>query len=265
MDQSTSALTALGGGFDYNFACNPYNDAVCYKRWWDFYRYCHPYDTKCYRDCDNYDDYQGSCKNWDSAYGKCYDKCFYDQDNCDKYKDCSRDGSDSDDSCYRKKRKDDYCHPQYDERCKHEPPADYCRPYDFDCHRHNKPGYGRPGKPDDEYKCHPHKDKDCYPGYPDYPDGSGDYDEYPQEPNSYVTVKFYSKNQGLLFEEKVWPDGEELYIGKSTCLVLAHLLLLCNFSLTDNQPNVLQSTSTSTWTISSTMSRRRMRMSAVCP
>lgn len=209
LDHSTSALTAVGPGDPY-FSCNPYNDATCYKYWWDYYRYCHPYDRRCYRDWDNYDDYEGHCKNWDSAYGKCYDKCYYDHDNCDKYKDCNS----QDDSCYKKKREDDYCHPpydgRYDEHCKHEPPEDYCRPYDYDCHR-EKPGYGKPDKPDDGYKCHPYKDKDCYPGYPDH---DGGYYDPPHKPNSYVTVRFYNKKQGLLSEQKVWPDGEELYTRK---------------------------------------------------
>ncbi|KAJ4388639.1 hypothetical protein N0V93_006098 [Gnomoniopsis smithogilvyi] len=221
LDKSSSALTALGDGMDYDFACNPYNDAVCYKRWWDYYRYCHPYDRKCYRDCDTYDDYQGHCKNWDSAYGKCYDKCYYDKDSCEKYDDCEKDDYGNDDSCYKKKHKETYCPPRYDENydedCYHEPPEDYCKPYDYDCHR-KQPDYGKPddgepdnGKDDDEYKCNPSKDKDCYPGYPDYPDHGDGHDEQPQEPTGHVIVKFYNKKKGLLYEEKVWPNGEELY------------------------------------------------------
>lgn len=42
VDQSLIASIALGSGFDYDFACNPKDDVECYKRWWDFYRYCHP-------------------------------------------------------------------------------------------------------------------------------------------------------------------------------------------------------------------------------
>lgn len=247
LDESTSAVVTLGNGLDYNFACNPTNDAFCYKRWWDYYRYCHPYDRKCYRDCDTYDSYQGQCKNWNSAYGKCYDKCYYDQDNCDKYKDCYKDGYGDDDSCYQKKHKETYCAPEYDDNyngdCHHEPPKDYCKPYDYDCHRkqpdygkpdYGKPDYGKPdyGKPDygkpvddgkyhDEYKCYPNKDKDCYPGYPEYPEypeyHHGDDDQYPQEPTSYVTVKFFNNKKGLLYEAKVWPTGEELYTGESIC------------------------------------------------
>ncbi|CAN8096155.1 unnamed protein product [Discula destructiva] len=246
LDQSSLALIALGGGYDYDFACNPYSDWDCYKRWWDYYRYCHPYDRKCYRDCDNYGDYYGSCKNYDKSYGKCYDRCYYDKDNCKKYRDCD----DDDDSCYKKKRKDDYCYPPYDERydenCKdkHDPPEDYCKPWDYECHRKspewNKPGFGRPPfdkphkphkpedpydpyyppekpkypphkpeYPDHEYVCYPGRDKDCYPEIPEFPDYDHG-DEHHHEPKKDIVVKFYNK-WGLLYEEKIWPDGQEFY------------------------------------------------------
>lgn len=124
-DLGRVAMTVIGSETEYQ--CNTWNDWDCYRRYWDHYRYCHPYDQNCYRDCDNYDDYWGHCKSYDKDYGQCYDRCYYDNENCDKYRDCYNDDND----CYRKKRRDDYCDP-YDSKCrdKHDYPKDFCKPWD---------------------------------------------------------------------------------------------------------------------------------------
>lgn len=236
-----SAQVALG----HNPECGWWEDWECYRKYWDDNQYCHPYDRHCYRDCDDYDDYWGHCKSYDQNYGKCYDRCYYNDDNCNKYQDCHE----QDDECYRKKRREDYCDPySYDNKCRdeHEPPKDYCRPWDWACHERKHPH--------DDYKCQPYKDKDCYPDvpeypeypqypehpkYPEYPDhpeypdqpDQPEYPEYPDhpevpkypdegddddrphpEPRHNVVVKFFGAKTG--YEMKIWPNGEEHYTGK---------------------------------------------------
>lgn len=207
--QGFAALSALGHGPE----CSWWSDWDCYRKYWDDNQYCHPYDRQCYRDCDDYDEYWGHCKSYDQNYGKCYDRCYYNDDNCNKYKDCHQ----QDDECYRKKRREDYCEPSnYDSKCrdKHEPPKDYCQPWDWACHERKHQH--------DDYKCQPHKDKDCYPDFPEYPEYPGypeddddDYDGHP-DPQHDVVVKFFGAKTG--YEMNIWPNGEEHYTGKPNAI-----------------------------------------------
>lgn len=167
-----------------NIDCNQYNDWQCFKDFFDRYKYCHPYDTRCYQDCNDYDDYRGRCS--ERGYGQCYDKCYYDHDGCDKWKHCRED----DPECYRKKRPDgDYGH-------------DHCQPWDWECHKkehhHDYPDY------DDHHDDH-HDDD-----YDDYDDG--EYDGHP-EPKHHIAVKYFGPYGS--WEQRVWPDGDEAWTGMS--------------------------------------------------
>lgn len=212
-DVSQAAMAILGG--DATYQCNTWNDWDCYHKYWDHYRYCHPYDQHCYRDCDNYDDYWDHCKSYDKDYGQCFDRCYYDDENCGKYKECH----DDEDDCYRKKRREDHCDPHdRDNKCrdKHEYPKDFCKPWDWECHQRKHQ--------DHDYHCHPGKDKDCYPDYPDYPDY--DDDEHHPDPKHNVVVQLYG-DEGA-YDMSIWPDGEEHYTGKS--IPTPNLLLPCPYT-----------------------------------
>ncbi|KAF3771091.1 hypothetical protein M406DRAFT_326490 [Cryphonectria parasitica EP155] len=190
-----SPALVIGGGYD----CYPYNDSDCYKKYWDQYKKCHPYDKPCYKDCHDYDDYNDHCKNYDKSYGKCYDRCYYDYDGCDKYKDCHK----NDDSCYKKKKEEGYCQPD-DTKCRdrHPYPHDFCKPWDWDCHKAKHE--------DKDYECHPRKDKNCYPDYPDYPDYDDDnHGVDPHHPKGYVKVVYHGPKGH--YEQQVWPDGDEAW------------------------------------------------------
>lgn len=209
----------LGGGYPgdnypgdwYDYKCDYWRDWDCYKKYWQQYKYCHPYDQSCYKDCKDYDDYYDHCKNYDKGYGKCYDRCYYDKDGCDKWQECRKDDYD----CYKKKRKEDYCPPKED-RCKgkHEYPDDYCKPWDWKCHDKNKKDQEK------DYECHPKKDKDCYPDYPDYPKYP-DYDDHDKckdddcddehhDPQNYVSVTYHGPKGE--WSHDVWPDGDENWL-----------------------------------------------------
>lgn len=192
-----SPAMSLGGGVD----CYPYGDAECYKKYWEEFSRCHPYDKSCYKDCNDYDEYTNHCKNYDPNYGKCYDRCHYDDDNCEKYEGCEKD----DDLCYRKKKQEDTCH-RDDDGCRqrHSYPPDFCKPWDWDCHKKQHGG--------EDYQCHPGSDKNCYPDYPDYPNYSDLEDDEPHQPQAHVQV-VYAGEEGS-FEQQVWPDGDEAWTGK---------------------------------------------------
>lgn len=198
------------------YDCNKKDDWDCYKRYYQEYNYCHPYDSWCYKDCKNWDEYKDHCYHKDYDYS-CYDKCYYGNDDCEKWKECHE----YDYDCYKKKHDEYYkncddsdqsCYKSKDPYYKKPVDTDYCKPWDFNCHKKSDK--------DQYYECNPWKDQYCYPYYypvPYCPDTSCPVKEETKKPTDDIIAWFYSPCEGPCgtngYTQSIWPDGEEHWTG----------------------------------------------------
>ncbi|KAK7749630.1 hypothetical protein SLS53_000208 [Cytospora paraplurivora] len=152
--------------------------------------------------------------------GDCYKKH---KDYYDRQDHCKPNCSPEDKGCYKCRKE---CPPE-DENCEHDyRPPQYCKPdckpNDHGCHKCKEPHH----KPQHDSECELQKDKNCFPGYPrkrpswddgdnddDDDDDDDDYEYHPHHPKSYITVNYFGP-EGT-YQEKVWPDGDEHWNGKS--------------------------------------------------
>lgn len=200
-------------------ACKPKNDWDCYKTYYQEYNYCHPYDTWCYKDCSDWNQYKDHCYHKDYDY-PCYDKCHYGNDDCEKWKECHS----HDHDCYKKKHdehfkncdyRDQHCYKNKEPYYKKPEQTPACKPWDWECHKKFHK--------DHDFECNPWKDKYCYPYY--YPEPTCPEKEVPKEPNEDVNLWLYSPCESpSCFEKngyalKVWPDGDENWTGRWRFLI----------------------------------------------